>query len=158
MSRQIPKKTTYAIQQAIRMFMVGEDGASGAAIVEFTIFAPLLVVASIYTADFGLYYFNQMEVQNAAQTGAEYAILNAAPPSSIPCASRCTGITISSATNYYCPSLLSTPVGSDTICSDGSLEKYITVSSQATYNTLARFGLFSNATYTLAGFATVRVQ
>jgi Flp pilus assembly protein TadG len=150
MSRQIPKKTTHAIQQAIRMFTVGEDGASGAAIVEFTIFAPLLVVASIYTTDFGLYYFNQMEVQNAAQTGAEYAILNAAPPSSI------NGITISPPSmTYYCQS---TPVENST-CSDGSIaEKYITVLSQATYNTLSRFGFFSNATYTLNGFATVRVQ
>ena len=137
------------------MFMIGEGGTSGAALVEFTIFAPLFVVASIYTADFGLYYFSQMKVQNAAQAGAQYAIVNAASPPF----SSINDTTISSSTNYYCPSSLSTPVALNSTCSDGSIAgKYITVSSQATYNTLVRFGLFSNATYPLAGSAMVRVQ
>jgi Flp pilus assembly protein TadG len=137
------------------MFMVGEDGTSGAALVEFTIFAPLLVVASIYTADFGLYYFSQMKVQSAAQAAAQYAIVNASAPTD----TSINGITVSSSTNYYCPDSLSTPVSLNSTCSDGSIAgKYITVTSSATYNTLVRFGRFSNSTYALAGSAMVRVQ
>ena len=49
---------------------------NGAALVEFTIFAPLLVVTSIYTMDFGLLFYNKMEVQNAAQAGVDWAIAN----------------------------------------------------------------------------------
>ena len=58
------------------MFLVGEDGIAGAALVEFTLFAPLLVIASIYTMDFGFLFYNQMEMQNAAQAGAQWAIAN----------------------------------------------------------------------------------
>jgi Flp pilus assembly protein TadG len=58
------------------MFLVGEDGIAGAALVEFTLFAPLLVIASIYTMDFGLLFYNKMEMQNVAQAGAQWAIAN----------------------------------------------------------------------------------
>ena len=49
---------------------------AGAALIEFTLFAPLLVVMSMYTMDFGLFFFRQMEVQNAAQAGVDWAIAN----------------------------------------------------------------------------------
>ena len=73
----ISKRTTPAIWQAIRMFMVGEDGISGAALVELTLFAPMLLVGTVYILDYGLFFFKQMEVQNAAQASAQYAIVNA---------------------------------------------------------------------------------
>jgi Flp pilus assembly protein TadG len=56
--------------------MVGEEGIDGAALVEFTIFAPLLIIMSIYTMDFGLYFFTKIEMQNAAQAGAHWALVN----------------------------------------------------------------------------------
>jgi Flp pilus assembly protein TadG len=56
--------------------MSGEDGISGAALVEFTILAPLLIIMSIYTMDFGLLVYNKIEMQNAAQAGAQWAIAN----------------------------------------------------------------------------------
>ena len=64
------------IRQAIRRFLVGEDGIAGTALIEFTLFAPLLVVMSIYTMDFGLFFYRQMQVQNAAQAGVDWAIAN----------------------------------------------------------------------------------
>lgn len=67
----ISGRTTSAIQQAIRRFTLGDDGI---AIVEFTIFAPMLILMSIYILDFGLYFFNRLEMQNAAQAGAQWAI------------------------------------------------------------------------------------
>jgi Flp pilus assembly protein TadG len=53
--------------------MLGEEGA---AIVEATIVAPILVVMGIYAADFGLLFYNKMEMQNAAQAGAQWALAN----------------------------------------------------------------------------------
>ena len=53
-----------------------KDGIAGTALIEFTLFAPLLVVMSIYTMDFGLFFFRQMQVQNAAQAGVDWAMAN----------------------------------------------------------------------------------
>jgi len=72
--KSMSKRT--AIRQAIRMFLVGEGGIAGAALVEFTLFAPLLVIAGVYTMDFGFLFYNKMEMQNAAQAGAQWAIAN----------------------------------------------------------------------------------
>ena len=76
MSRQTAISKRTAIRLAIRNFMVGEDGIAGAALIEFTLFAPLLVITSIYTMDFGILFYNKMTVQNAAQAGVDWAIAN----------------------------------------------------------------------------------
>jgi TadE-like protein len=65
------RRTTSAIRQAIRRFTLGDDGV---ALIEFTIFAPMLIIMSIYIMDFGLYFFYRLEMQNAAQAGAQWAI------------------------------------------------------------------------------------
>ena len=64
------------IRHAVCRFMREENGTEGAALVEFTIFAPLLVIMSIYTMDFGLLFFNKLAMQNAAQAGAHWALSN----------------------------------------------------------------------------------
>jgi Flp pilus assembly protein TadG len=56
--------------------MVGEEGIAGAALVEFAVLAPMLVVTSIYTIDYGLLFYSKLELQNAAQAGAQWAIAN----------------------------------------------------------------------------------
>jgi Flp pilus assembly protein TadG len=61
------------IRQAVRRLLAGDDGA---ALVEFTILAPMLVVMSIYTMDFGVLFVKKMEMQNGAQAGAQWAIAN----------------------------------------------------------------------------------
>jgi Flp pilus assembly protein TadG len=141
------------------MFIVGEDGT---AFLEFTLVAPLLVVSSIYVMDFGLYYFKQMEVQHAAQASAQYAMVNGSAPGTTDFTGN--GITITASTqNYYCASSSSpyslTAAAQNSTCADGSIAgKYITVSSQATYTSFVRYGLFSQSSYTLTGSAMVRVQ
>src|SRR3974390_877470 len=75
-SRQTPVSKRTAVRQAIRKFMVGGDAIAGAALVEFTVCAPLLVIMSIYTMDFGLYFFNNIAMHNAAQAGAQWALAN----------------------------------------------------------------------------------
>ena len=64
------------MRQAIRRFLIGEEGIAGAALVEFTLLAPLLVVMSIYTMDYGLLFYYKLELQNVAQAGAQWAIAN----------------------------------------------------------------------------------
>jgi Flp pilus assembly protein TadG len=60
----------------MRRFLVGEEGIAGAALVEFTVLAPMLVIMSIYTIDYGLIFYNKMELQNTAQAGAQWAMAN----------------------------------------------------------------------------------
>ena len=56
--------------------MFGEEGTAGSVLVEATLIAPILVVMSVYVMDFGFVFYNKMEMQNAAQAGAQWAIGN----------------------------------------------------------------------------------
>jgi Flp pilus assembly protein TadG len=62
-----------AVRLAFRRLLVEEDGA---ALVEATIIAPILVAMGIYAAGFGLLFYTKMQVQNAAQAGAQWAMAN----------------------------------------------------------------------------------
>jgi Flp pilus assembly protein TadG len=63
-------------RQAIRKFLVGEEGTAGSALLEVTLIAPILVIMSIYTIDLNLLSYRQMQVQNAAQAGVDWAVAN----------------------------------------------------------------------------------
>ena len=71
-SMQLFSKGT-AVRLAFRGLLLEEEGA---ALVEATIIAPILVAMGVYAADFGLIFYNKMEVQNAAQAGAQWAMAN----------------------------------------------------------------------------------
>jgi len=87
MQRTFPKRRTRALTLAVRNFMVGTDGTAGAAMVEFAVFVPAFAFMVVYLLDFGFYTFRQMEVQHAAQAGAQYAITYGGFPSNCPGAS-----------------------------------------------------------------------
>src|SRR2546429_175313 len=152
MSRQTPISKITAIRQAIRRFMVGEDGIAGAAMIEFTLFAPLLVVMSIYTTDFGLLMYRQMQVQNAAQAGANWAISNrifndARIRAAVTNATTYTDISVSSVIEECgCPSSTGVNVtltpytgGSCPVCGGSVGGLYVTVQTQATWNSFTRY-------------------
>jgi hypothetical protein len=144
-----------AVWRAVRSFLIADDGA---ALVELTLFVPLLVVASIYAMDFGLYFFHQIQAQNAAQSAVQYAIVTGySPPFS-----SINQFTVNASRGTYCPSTSSpylTSVNPNTTCPDGSnAGNYVQISTQATYQTLVPFGYFSNNSYSVSGSAWVRVQ
>jgi hypothetical protein len=174
-------RPTFAIWQAIRMFMVGADGIAGAALAELAVIAPLIAILTIGISDVGLFAFRQMQVQHAAQTGAQYASHNYNPNnlstylSSISSAvvndDNGTTFAISATpapTSPFCACPTSTGLSAATclsICADGSTAgTYVTVAAQATYNALLVTKIlgssspFSASSYTLTGSATVRVQ
>ena len=179
----ISKRTL--IRRAIRMFMVGEDGIAGSALIEFTMFAPMLVVAAIYTMDFGLLLITRMEVQNAAQAGAQWAMTNRVyNPLDIEAAGKNatkilpSKITIKSYEFCGCPSLSgvtlldSTPppdpcsgpasnICSGLVsCSGGARAgNYVSVCARPTtaYQSFVAFGLFS-VSPTVQATTTVRIQ
>ena len=159
------------IRQAIRRFLVGEDGIAGSALVEFTLFAPLLVVASIYTMDFGLLFHRQMQVQNGAQAGVDWAMVNHISNAvGISAAvTNATNYTVSVSTGYPivrcgCPSSTGVTFTSNTapapcpVCGGSVGGLYVTVQTQATYNPLVSFGLFSSGPRALTAQSTARIQ
>jgi Flp pilus assembly protein TadG len=164
--------------------MVGERGIAGSALIEFTLFAPLLVVASIYTMDFGLLFYKQLEMQNAAQAGADWAMTNHTCSTSKIAAAAANAtklpaiqITVTSSEFCGCPSstgvALQNPsqpaaaCGSTTdicsggaTCSGGALAgNYVTVTAapSTTYRSLIPYGLITN-TYNITATSTVRIQ
>ena len=165
------------IRQAIRRFLVGEDGIAGAALIEFTLVAPLLVVMSIYTMDFGLVFYRQMQVQNAAQAAVDWAIANhiynnaAITAAATNATNWNPDITVSAGyprERCGCPSS-SGMTFTDMTFINGQLQPcptcggsvgglYVTVQTQATWTSFIRYGLFSSATRTLTAQATARIQ
>jgi Flp pilus assembly protein TadG len=167
------RKTT-AVRQAIRDFMVGADGIAGAALLEFAVVAPVIVMISIYVMDFGLFTVRKMQVQHAAQMGAQYAAANGYSSASISSAvtndsnGSTFAISASPAPTQFCACASSgvlTTATCKSTCSDGSAAgTYVTVSASATYNMLIvpvhgkLFPLKLSASYPLAASATVRIQ
>jgi Flp pilus assembly protein TadG len=169
------------IRRAIRGFLVGEDGIEGAALIELSLLVPLLVVMGIYTADFGLSIYTQMQVQNAAQAGVDWAMANhvfnqtaisaaVTNATNNPNATSTLNITVSPGypiEQCGCPSSTGMIFSADTApnpcptCNDGSVGGlYVTVQAQATWNSFiyAPFLLFSNAANTITAQATARIQ
>jgi Flp pilus assembly protein TadG len=184
----LSKKTTTAMWQSIRTFMVGPDGIAGAALIELAVLMPILLGMGIYTMDFGLYDFRRMQVQNAAQAGAQYVIANlqkidnditssgllsSSDISSINSAvTTATTFAVSASAYSFCgcpsnsgvTSLCGSPSTPSTCnaCSGNTCSAnrgtYVTVSAQANYTPLVPYQFFSNPSYPLNGSATVRLQ
>jgi Flp pilus assembly protein TadG len=157
--------------RAIRRFLVGADGVSGAAMVEFTIFAPMLLSISIYTMDFGLLTFSKMEVQNAAQAGIQYAIVNngydsTAISSAVTNATKFTAVTPTSSQFCGCPSATAVKFCSascDTCntgtCSLSTQGHYVTVTATptTTYKPLIPYGGIASS-IDISAKSTVRIK
>jgi Flp pilus assembly protein TadG len=158
-------------RRAIRAFGITTVETSGSALVEFAVLCPLMVTLAVYTADFGLLALSKMEVQNAAQAGAQYAIGKAgydstAIASAVTAASRFTTITPSSSQFCGCP--IATGVkfcaASCDLCNTGTCAAnvqghYVTVTATPAtpYKPVAPFGIASG-TYNLTAQSTVRIK
>jgi Flp pilus assembly protein TadG len=151
--------------------LVGPNGTSGAALVEFTLVVPLLAVMAIFIVDFGFYIYRYMEVEHAAQAGAQYAIENPTPFSTSNICSAVQGdSSFASCPTSQQPSqfyacvqtggTLQTVASNTTNCSydNSTAGTYVTVYAQGTYNTLVP-GLYGFASsYTVNASSTVRTQ
>jgi Flp pilus assembly protein TadG len=168
----------FAMLRAIRNFVVGVEGTAGTSLIEFALVAPLLIVIFTATAEFGLYLYRQMEVQNAAQAGAIYAAVCAATaPATVGSSCSYSSSSVSSAmTNAttlgvtpaytaptcYCPDssgTLTQCTGTPPACT-GSITPgyYVQVTATATFSPVTRALFLTKASYTLSASALVRVQ
>ena len=139
---------------------------AGMAAVEFAFVAPVLVAIIVCTGDLGLAFYRKMQVQNAAQAGAQYVALHGftdatSISAAVTGATTFSGISASPAPTQFCgcPSTSGvTSTSCTSTCTGGSSPgKYVTVSAQASYTTLISYpGIPSS--FTFRAQPTVRVQ
>jgi len=171
-SRRKSRSIGSALRQAVRRVMFGEEGT---ALIEASIIAPILVGMSIYAADFGLLFYTNMQVQNAAQAGAQWAIANrifnsANVQTAATNATPLTGVTITPSEFCGCSvsssgsaGVTSLAAGSCTsapnsTCNGSGVEgNYVRVTATKTYNSFVPFGLIAR-TYNVSATTTARIQ
>jgi Flp pilus assembly protein TadG len=170
-----------AAKPALRWLRSLARDTEGAALIEITLFMPILVLMSVAIINFGLYFLYAIQVDNAAQAGAQWAITKAPAYSSSSSNSAGTGANnpslpsvfhaINVNTTQYCgcppassgsPVTLSTWTTSCTTgaaCSDGSVPgTYVQVVATGTFRPFANYGSFFPSSYSPSSTATVRVQ
>jgi Flp pilus assembly protein TadG len=141
------------------------EATTAVAAIEFAIVAPVLIVALVCTADLGLGIYHKMQVENAAQAGAQYAATNGYAASSISAAVTNTtgysGISATPAPYQFCGCASDsgiTTASCSTTCSGGfAAATYVTVSAQATYTTILPYPILPSS-FTFTSAATVRLQ
>lgn len=145
----------------------------GTAAVEFALAAPLLVAILLPMIDLGIAAYKDMQVHDAAQAGAQYALLS--PDATVPMSSTYSTAIQTAVTNATTLSTISASPAPSTACGcssgttvtatacgtpcTGGLNPgvYVTVKAQATYTPLLPFSVFGNST-TLSASSMVRVQ
>jgi len=137
----------------------------GGAVIEFALIMPLLVLFLVGLSDLGLAAYDAMEVQAAAEAGAQYAALNGWNATSIAAAvtgaTGASGIAATPAPSqlYGCPDGGTfTIVASTVTCPSGSPPGvYASVSAQLQYQTVLPYpGLPSPLTLTGQAYRRIK--
>jgi len=137
----------------------------GVAAAEFGILVPLLSLMVVSVTDLGLALYRKMQVENAAQAGAQYAIARgfdaSGISSAVASATNATNITASPPPVQFCGCPTSAGISAatcGTVCTSGAQAgTYTTVSARATYYTIIDYQIVA-ATYTYTAQSTARLQ
>jgi Flp pilus assembly protein TadG len=152
------------LQRAYRRLAALLDARDGNAVVEFSIAAPVLAIIFVPLIDIGMAVYQQMQVQDAAQAGAQYAMAHGWNSSAIQSAvTSATALSVSASPapskTCGCPdgsSVSSATCGST--CSDGKTAGiYVTVGAQVTYTPLLPYPTMGSSV-TLSAQTTARIQ
>ena len=163
-------KTLFAILRTCARRALGPMAAlskdvAGTAAIEFVFVIPFLLLGAIGCFDYSIGIYRQMQVESAAQAGAQYAVLHGYDSylisHAVTGATSYTAVTASPAPTQYCGCASGTAVVAATCgspCANGvDAGTYVTVSASATYATLVSYpGIAAN--FPLVGRATVRLQ
>jgi Flp pilus assembly protein TadG len=153
------------LARSLRRLLGGADDISGSSAIEFSIIAPVLIAATICTVDLGMVSYRKLQVQDAAQAGAQYAAVHGFDASSISNAitgaTSYSGISASPAPTQFCGCASATGinvVACGSLC-PGSVAAgtYVTASAQSTYATILPYPVIANS-FALSAQSTVRIQ
>ncbi len=149
-----------------RRFLARARGnTSGAAAIEFGVVVPMLALMVTAVVDIGLGVYYKMQVEDAAQAGAEWAIRNGfdatAISNAVTYATNSTKISASPAPVQFCGCATGSSVSSATCgtpCPGGAMAgTYVTVSAQMTYNTILSYPVMPS-NYNFTAQSTARLQ
>jgi Flp pilus assembly protein TadG len=138
---------------------------SGIAAIEFAVLGAFLCLLVVGVGDLGLAFYSNMQVQNSAQAGAQYAAVHGFDATlvsnAVTNATSVTGITASPAPTQFCGCVTGATMATatcGTTCANGmSAGTYVSVSAARTYSTLITYPGFP-ASYSQAATSTVRIQ
>jgi Flp pilus assembly protein TadG len=153
------------LRRALESLIVWRDAEEGASAIEFGIIAPVLAAMLVPLIDLGLAFYQQMQVDDAAQAGAQYAMAHGwnttAIQSAVTGATALATVSASPTPTRSCGCPSGTAVAAAecaSTCDDGlSARTYVTVSAQATYTTLIPYPSLGSSVV-LTAQSTVRVQ
>lgn len=138
----------------------------GTAAIEFGLVATFLSFLLLGLTDFGMGYWEQMQVGNAARAGAEYAIANGWNQSGITTAvTSATGLGSITATpaptqTCGCPSVtagITTATCRSSCAGGGTAGTYVTVNARASYSFIVPYAGIASP-LTLTASTTVRIN
>lgn len=137
----------------------------GIASVEFALALPVLVSILTLLVDFGMGFYEKMQVEDAAQAGAHYALLygwdSSAIQSAVTGATTLSGVTASPAPTQTCGCASGsgiTVMDCSGTCANGlSPGTYVTVNAQATYVPLIAYPVLGT-TVTLTAQSVARIK
>lgn len=145
---------------------------AGTSTVELAICLPLIAGLIIPVTDLGMGAYTQMQVESAAQAGAEYAAKNAAiafnstsVQNAVTNATGLAGVQATPAPAQSCNCITGTAIGSSLgtppcsqTCANGTVGTYVTVGAQATYTTLFDYSPVIPHSLTLSAQTMVRIK
>ena len=148
-----------------RLISDKSDGSRGTAAIEFAVIASILVLLMICVVDVGVGFYRKMQVQNAAQAGAQYAMRHGFAASSITsavtAATTFPDISASPAPRQYCGCPSDTGIEETADCTSTCIDglkaaSYVAVAAQGTYNPILTYPLMPRS-FTLTALSTVRL-
>jgi Flp pilus assembly protein TadG len=137
----------------------------GVSAVEFALVAPVLMGLLAPVADLGMAFAQQIQVQQAAQAGAQYALLHgynsSAIANAVTAATKLASVNATPAPSESCGCPTGTIIAAafcGSSCSDGeSAGSYVVVNAQSAYTSVLPYSVLGAST-TLRAQATVRIQ
>ena len=161
--------TTWLQRRLARLGVLAR-GEGGNSAIEFALAAPILLGLLVPLVDLGLAFSKQIEVQQAAQAGAQYALLHGydstAIANAVTAATTLTLLPADPVTNpapsqrCACPTgtAIGPQVSCGSSCADGEFAgSYVFVSAQSAYTPPLPYSVLGSSV-TLTALAAVRVQ
>jgi Flp pilus assembly protein TadG len=138
---------------------------SGNSAIEFGLAAPILIGLLVPVADLGIAFAEQIQVQQAAQAGAQYALLhgydNAAISSAVTNGTTLSAVSATPAPSQSCGCPTGTAITTascGSTCANGETAgSYVWVNAQAAHTPLLPYSVLGDSV-TLAATTAVRVQ
>jgi Flp pilus assembly protein TadG len=137
----------------------------GNAAIEFALATPILVGLLVPVADLGMAFSQQLQVQQAAQAGAQYALLhgydNTAISNAVTAGTTLPGVSAAPAPSQSCGCPTGTTITAATCasaCANGETAgTYVFVNAQAAYTSALPYSVLGSG-MTLTAQSTVRIQ